>query len=144
MENKTPKIISAKQIQRQFNFLKMVAALSIAVLIIMVVVFLIADEPLDALGHFFLGPFDSVRHLGNIIENATPVLFTGIATCLLFAAGDVTLVGEGAVGWIYWRSRRRNAAYREQTAFFGGCIGCSIGWRTACTDPGDCKKKISL
>ena len=70
MENKTPKIISAKQIQRQFNFLKMVAALSIAVLIIMVVVFLIADEPLDALGHFFLGPFDSVRHLGNIIENA--------------------------------------------------------------------------
>ena len=97
MENKTPKIISAKQIQRQFNFLKMVAALSIAVLIIMVVVFLIADEPLDALGHFFLGPFDSVRHLGNIIENATPVLFTGIATCLLFVAGDVTLVGEGAV-----------------------------------------------
>ncbi len=97
MATKKAKIASAKQIQRQFNFLKMLVALLIAILIIVVVVVLIADEPLEALGYFFIGPFDSVRHFGNIIENATPVLFTGIATCLLFAAGDVTLAGEGAV-----------------------------------------------
>lgn len=97
MGNKKPKIVSAKRIQSEFNFLKMLAALAIAVLIIVVVVFLITDEPFQALKYFFLGPFDSVRHIGNIIENATPVLFTGIATCLLFAAGDVTLAGEGSV-----------------------------------------------
>ena len=97
MSKKNPKIVSAKQIQREFNFLKMLAALGIAVLIVLAVVFLIADEPMKALKYFFLGPMDSVRHLGNIIENTTPVLFSGIATCLLFAAGDVTLAGEGAV-----------------------------------------------
>ncbi|MCI7640239.1 MAG: ABC transporter permease [Clostridiales bacterium] len=97
MPKKNPKLVSAKRIQSEFNFLKMLAALGIAVLIIVVVVFLIADDPMKALGYFFLSPFDSVRHVGNIIENATPVLFTGIATCMLFAAGDVTLAGEGSV-----------------------------------------------
>lgn len=97
MAKKNPKLVSAKRIQSEFNILKMLAALGIAVLIIVLVVFLIAEEPMDALRYFFLSPFDSVRHIGNIIENATPVLFTGVATCLLFAAGDVTLAGEGSV-----------------------------------------------
>lgn len=97
MAKKNPKIVSAKRIQSEFNFYKMLAALAIAVLIIVVVVFLVSDEPVKSLKYFFLSPFDSVRHIGNIIENATPVLFTGIATCLLFAAGDVTLAGEGSV-----------------------------------------------
>lgn len=97
MAKNTKKIVSAKRIQSEFNFLKMLAALAIAIAIIVVVVFLISDDPIKSLGYFFLSPFDSVRHIGNIIENATPVLFTGIATCLLFAAGDVTLAGEGSV-----------------------------------------------
>lgn len=100
-------LLSAKQIQRNFNLLKLLAAFGIALLIIVVVVFLIADDPLAALGYFFLGPLDSTRHLGSIVENATPVLFTGVATCMLFSAGDVTLAGEG-------------------TSFLGGFIAAAV------------------
>lgn len=89
--------ISAKNIQTIFNFLKLLLAFLVAILIVVVVILLRADDPFAAMHYFFLSPFDSVRHMGNIIENATPVLFTGVATCLLFLAGDVTLAGEGAV-----------------------------------------------
>ena len=89
--------ISAKNVQTIFNFLKLSLAFLVAILIVVVVIFLCADEPFSTMHYFFLSPFDSVRHMGNIIENATPVLFTGVATCLLFSAGDVTLAGEGAV-----------------------------------------------
>ena len=89
--------ISAKNVQTIFNFLKLSLAFLVAILIVVVVIFLCADEPFSTMHYFFLSPFDSVRHMGNIIENATPVLFTGVATCLLFLAGDVTLAGEGAV-----------------------------------------------
>ncbi|MCI8401570.1 MAG: ABC transporter permease [Lachnospiraceae bacterium] len=107
MANTNKKLKSAKQIQREFNALKLLAAFGIGMLIIVVVVFIIADEPLKALKYFFLGPLDSVRHLGGILENATPVLFTGVATCLLFAAGDITLAGEGV-------------------AYFGGFIAATV------------------
>ena len=92
---KANRLISAKKIQQKYNGLKLLAAAGIGIAIIVVVVFCIADDPASALKYFFLGPFDSTRHIGNIVENATPVLFTGIATCLLFAAGDITLAGEG-------------------------------------------------
>lgn len=97
MVHSDKKIIPAKHIQTIYNGLKLLLSFFVAIMIVVVVIFLCADDPLPTLHYFFISPFDSVRHLGNILENATPVLFTGVATCLLFAAGDVTLAGEGAV-----------------------------------------------
>lgn len=90
-------IYKQEQIDRRFSMMRLVCSLFIAIGIIVVIVFIVSDSPWQALKSFFVGPFDSVRHLSSIIENATPLLFTGVATCLMFSAGDVVLAGEGAL-----------------------------------------------
>lgn len=94
---KKDKVLSAKKIQSIFNILKLMLSVLIAMLLILVIILIVSDMPLMALKCFFVGPFDSVRHICNVFENATPLIFTGAATCLLMATGDATLSGEGMV-----------------------------------------------
>ena len=94
---KLKKVYEQQQIERFFNLLKIFASLVFAIAIIMVVVFIISSTPGKAFKSFFIGPLDSPRHFGTIMENMTPLLFTGVATCLLFASGEVVLGGEGSL-----------------------------------------------
>lgn len=97
MLGKKDRILSAKQIQALFNILKLLLSVLIAMFLILVIILIVSDMPMLALKYFFLGPLDSVRHICNIFENTTPLIFTGAATCLLLATGNATLSGEGMV-----------------------------------------------
>lgn len=97
MVRKKDKVLSAKQIQSVFNVLKLLLSVVIAMTLILVIIVVVSDMPFMALKCFFVGPFDSVRHICNVFENATPLIFAGAATCLLMATGDATLSGEGMV-----------------------------------------------
>lgn len=94
---KHKKVYEQQQIERFFNLLKIFTSLVFAIGIIMIVVFIISSTPGKAFKSFFIGPIDSPRHIGTIIENMTPLLFTGVATCLLFSSGEVVLGGEGSL-----------------------------------------------
>ncbi len=94
---KRKKVYEQEQIERFFNLLKIFTSLVFAIAIIMIVVLIISSTPGKAFRSFFIGPLDSPRHLGTIMENMTPLLFTGVATCLLFASGEVVLGGEGSL-----------------------------------------------
>ena len=93
---KRNRIYDQNKIDNFFNSLKIASSLLIATVLIVVIVLIVSDQPAQALSSFFVGPVDSVRHLANIVENMMPLLFTGVATCLMFAGGDVVLAGEGA------------------------------------------------
>ncbi len=73
-----------------------IALLLLVVAVVVVPVALTQSDPLGALSTFVLGPLDTRRHLGNIIETATPLLFTGLAVSLMFRAGMFNLGAEGA------------------------------------------------
>ncbi len=72
-----------------------VAILS-SLVIVFVIIFLISKEPLAALGNLLLGPFTSMRRVGNIIEATIPIAFTGLAVVMLYRAGLFNLSMEGA------------------------------------------------
>jgi ABC-type uncharacterized transport system permease subunit len=73
------------------------AALLLAVVaIVLVPIALALPDPGGAVGIFLLGPIDDLRHFGNIVETATPLLFTGLAVSLMFRAGMFNLGAEGS------------------------------------------------
>ena len=73
-----------------------VALLVLVVAVVVVPVALTQADPLGAIATFVAGPLGDRRHLGNIVETATPLLFTGLAVSLMFRAGMFNLGAEGA------------------------------------------------
>jgi simple sugar transport system permease protein len=70
-------------------------AIAIALVIALVIVLAVSDDPGDALYKFLLGPLDSFRHFGNVIELMIPLVFTGIAISIMFSAAQFNLGAEG-------------------------------------------------
>lgn len=70
--------------------------LMLVVAIVLVPVALSLSDPWGAIGTFVAGPISDRRHFGNIVETATPLLFTGLAVSLMFRAGMFNLGAEGS------------------------------------------------
>src|SRR5512133_2815871 len=63
-------------------------------------VLLVCFKPLNALASlnaFFLGPFKNIYSLGNMLNAAVAILFSGLGAALAFRGGIVNLGGEGYV-----------------------------------------------
>lgn len=75
-------------------FLLTVAVIAIIMAVLLVPLALMQDDPLAVLRTFFLGPFGSIRHMGNVLEAATPIMLTGLATTILFRSGLFNLGTE--------------------------------------------------
>jgi ABC-type uncharacterized transport system permease subunit len=81
--------------ERSFNVLRTAVALLIALLVAYLVIFLVSDSPLEAVRIFTFGPFDSLRHMGNIVEAAIPLIFSGLSMAVVFQASLFNLGAEG-------------------------------------------------
>lgn len=81
--------------ERSFQLLRTGVSLLIALLAAYLIIFLVSDTPLEAVKIFTLGPFDSVRHFGNLIEAAIPLIFSGLSMAVVFQAGLFNLGAEG-------------------------------------------------
>jgi len=80
----------------------LIQAASTIVLLLAVVAVVLAPvtlalpHPWAAVGTFLGGPLSDRRHFGNVVETATPLLFTGLAISLMFRAGMFNLGAEGS------------------------------------------------
>ena len=79
-----------------FETLRTVLAVAIALAIALVTILLVSDTPGVALKAFIIGPFDSLRHFGNVLEMMIPLIFTGLSISIMFAAAQFNLGAEGA------------------------------------------------
>lgn len=79
----------------KFEVIRTSLAILIALAIALVLIFSVSSQPLEALKAFLYGPIDSVRHIGNVIELAIPLIFTGLAISIMFKAKQFNLGAEG-------------------------------------------------
>lgn len=86
----------SKKIERQFDFLRPMVAIFIALLIAFLFILFSSEEPLKALSSFVFGPLSTKRRFGNVIEMLIPFLFTGSAVCIMFSANQINMASEGA------------------------------------------------
>ena len=72
------------------------AVVALTVALVLVPLALTQPDPVGLVRTFLLGPFQSIRHVGNIVELATPSMFCGLAVALILRAGMFNLGVEGA------------------------------------------------
>lgn len=58
-----------------FEFLRVVAALLIAYLAILVLITVMFDNPLEGMYLFIVGPFSSMRRIGNLVARIIPYAY---------------------------------------------------------------------
>lgn len=80
----------------QFNFLRTALSIIIAFLISFILIFLISDQPVEAILKMITGPLASRRLFANVIELMIPLIFTGVAVSIMFSANQINLGSEGA------------------------------------------------
>ena len=81
--------------ERSFNIIRTAVSMLVAILVAFVIILLVSDQPVESIKTFLLAPFSSKRYLGNIVETAVPLIFSGLAMAVMFKASLFNLGGEG-------------------------------------------------
>jgi simple sugar transport system permease protein len=83
-------------IDRMVDSVKLIMVIFVACSLVSVIILLVSTEPGIAIYSFFLGPFTSLRRIGNILEGAIPLMFTALAVIIIFRAGQFSMIAEGS------------------------------------------------
>jgi simple sugar transport system permease protein len=71
--------------------------LGLAFLIAVALILLLSRQPLATIRWFFIGPFTNRYYLGNMLNSAVPLVFTGLGIAVAFKSSVFNLGGEGQV-----------------------------------------------
>lgn len=80
---------------KYFEYIRTSTVIVIALAIAFLIISLVSDQPVKTIGIFLFEPLNSIGHIGNVIEMAIPLMFTGLAVSLLFRANMFNLGAEG-------------------------------------------------
>jgi ABC-type uncharacterized transport system permease subunit len=71
--------------------------LGISFVIAIALMFLLSRQPLVTIYYFFIGPLTNKYYLGNMLNTAVPLIFTGLGIAVAFKSSVFNLGGEGQV-----------------------------------------------
>jgi simple sugar transport system permease protein len=97
LELKSRIISVQKVLLKYFNLLRVIIVILMGIVLSVFVIYVMSKNPGASVKSFLLGPFLSSRRLGNVFENATPILLCGLAAAVPFQAGQFFLGGEGSM-----------------------------------------------
>lgn len=81
---------------KRFDILRTILSVLIALAISFGIIFMVSDQPVEAIKYLLTGPLSSKRNMGNVVESMIPLIFTGTGVCIMFSANQINLAGEGA------------------------------------------------
>ena len=79
-----------------FSSVTTILAIVISLLLAILIIFFVSEDPGAAISSLLLGPLQSKRLIGSIFTTAIPICFTGLAVCLMFQASMFNMCAEGA------------------------------------------------
>jgi len=80
---------------KYFDAIRTLISIAIALVIAFLIITLVSDQPLETIRIFLTGPLSTTAQIGNVIEMAIPLMFTGLSVVLLFRSGLFNLGAEG-------------------------------------------------
>lgn len=87
--------MSIKQIEKLMDVAKTAAAVLLSFVATILLICLVSSTPLQTIKDFFLGPFATVRRMGNIVEMAIPIIFTSCGICIMYTTGHINMGSSG-------------------------------------------------
>jgi len=87
---------SNKRIRLIVDISKLMITILVSCGLVTLIVLATSSDPMNAFSSFFVGPFTSIRRIGNIVEAASPLMFTALAVIMIFGAGQFSMITEGS------------------------------------------------
>lgn len=119
--------------EKSFNYLRTGVAGLIAVLTAFLIILLVSDNPSDSIYTFIVGPLTKPRYIGNVIELAVPMIFSGLAFSVLFQASLFNLGADGIyfasgaiVSWVAIFVPMPSIAHKVAIIVLGAIVGAGI------------------
>lgn len=78
------------------NVLRTLLSLAIALILGFIIIAFTSDQPLESIKIFLFSPLSDVYTFGMVITQAVPLIFTGVAVCIMVKGGQFNMIGEGA------------------------------------------------
>ncbi|MCL2067398.1 MAG: ABC transporter permease [Treponema sp.] len=69
----------------------------VSILILIMLIFLLSENPARTLFFFFLGPFRNLYSFGNMLNSSIPLIFGALGITIAMKAGCLNLGGEGQI-----------------------------------------------
>lgn len=79
-----------------FELLRTLVAVAVSVLIAIMIIGFTSEYPKESISQFFLAPFANAFTIGKIFTEAVPLMFTGVAVCIMIRCGQFNMFVEGA------------------------------------------------
>lgn len=78
------------------NLLRTILSLVIALVLGFIIILLTSDNPFESMKILLFSPFSDAYTFGMVVTQAVPLIFTGVAVCLMVRGGQFNMIGEGA------------------------------------------------
>ena len=101
MSDKTKKKKNVKFLDRfsaksKHTALRMLVSILIGLALAIVLIFIASDRPLTSIQYLFTAPLTSWPYFSMWMQNTLPLIFTGVAVCIMFSANQFNLGLEGS------------------------------------------------
>lgn len=88
--------MSEKKINILVDIVRLLIIVLISGVLVSSIIFMVSEDPWLAIYSVFVGPFESMRRIGNIVEAASPLMFTALAVIIIFKSGQFSMIAEGS------------------------------------------------
>lgn len=88
---------SDRMMELKFGVIRGAAAILVSIGVASALIFIMSEQPMQALYYMLLSPFGSARQIFGVFERMIPLMFTGLAVCVMFSANQFNLAAEGCV-----------------------------------------------
>ncbi|MDP4109093.1 MAG: ABC transporter permease [Bacillota bacterium] len=83
-------------IMNYFSAIRILIAIVISLLLVFVIIFFVSDQPVYAIFKMMVGPLQTKRGLFNVLERATPLIFTALALNVSLRSGVFNIGVDGS------------------------------------------------
>lgn len=90
-----PPVMSQDVLNKRFSVLRTTLAVFIGVMLSIVIILLVSDDPLLSIKYLLLGPVLNLNNFYSMVTMWTPIVITGLAVCIIFSANQFNLFVEG-------------------------------------------------
>ncbi|MEA4875095.1 MAG: ABC transporter permease [Anaerorhabdus sp.] len=87
---------SIKNIEKKFSIYRILLAILISLAIALALIMLVSKNPMKDFMTLLIGPLQNKNGLTSVVSKSIPLLFTGVAICLVNKCGQINIAAEGA------------------------------------------------
>lgn len=89
-------VMTQEVLSRRFSMMRTGLAIAIGLLLSVIIILLVSDNPLLSVKYLLIGPILNLNNFFSLFTMWIPIVITGLAVCIMFSANQFNLFVEGA------------------------------------------------